>query len=150
MSAIIASVDFSDSTSSVIKTAVSLAKMSGLPLVLCHVAEPTPQFVGGDATFEAVQIPMPQDLTPSQHQLEQIERETRQEYPNTSSTLLSGLAVEEILELVRASSADYLVLGSHGRGALYHLFAGSVVTGVLKKAARPVVVVPAPKNQAKG
>jgi len=35
-----------------------------------------------------------------------------------------------------------LVLGSHGHGALYHLFSGSVVTAVLQKATRPVMVIP--------
>lgn len=147
MSAIIASVDFSDSTPKVIREAVALARMSDLPLVLCHVVEPTPQFVGGDATFEAVQIPMPQDLTPSQKQLEKIAEETREQYAKTNCTLLSGLAVEEILALAKASSASYLVLGSHGRGALYHLFAGSVVTGVLKKATCPVLVTPPERKQ---
>jgi len=36
----------------------------------------------------------------------------------------------------------FLVLGSHGHGALYHLFSGSVVTEVLKKATIPVTVIP--------
>ena len=33
-------------------------------------------------------------------------------------------------------------MGSHGHGAVYHLFTGSVVTGVLKHTGCPVLVVP--------
>jgi nucleotide-binding universal stress UspA family protein len=35
-----------------------------------------------------------------------------------------------------------IVLGSHGHGAVYQLFAGSIVTAVLHKARVPVTVIP--------
>jgi nucleotide-binding universal stress UspA family protein len=35
-----------------------------------------------------------------------------------------------------------IVIGSHGHGALYHLFAGDVASGILKDAKCPVLVVP--------
>ena len=55
---------------------------------------------------------------------------------------LIGLAVDDILEQAAKYNADYIMLGSHGHGALYHLFSGSVVTGILKRAICPVIVVP--------
>lgn len=57
-----------------------------------------------------------------------------------------GLAVDEIVAQADLRKADYVVLGSHGHGALYHLFSGSVVTGVLKQAKCPVIVIPAGKK----
>lgn len=53
-----------------------------------------------------------------------------------------GLAADEILAQAKERGVSHIVLGSHGHGALYHLFAGSVVTGVLKRATVPVLVVP--------
>ena len=55
---------------------------------------------------------------------------------------LIGLAVDDILEQAAKYHADYIILGSHGHGALYHLFSGSVVTGILKHAKCPIIIVP--------
>jgi nucleotide-binding universal stress UspA family protein len=35
-----------------------------------------------------------------------------------------------------------IILGSHGHGAVYQLFSGSVVTSVLHKSRVPVTVIP--------
>jgi nucleotide-binding universal stress UspA family protein len=61
---------------------------------------------------------------------------------NVEIITLIGLAIDDILEQAQKHHADYIILGSHGHGALYHLFSGSVVTGVLKRAKRPIIVVP--------
>jgi nucleotide-binding universal stress UspA family protein len=53
-----------------------------------------------------------------------------------------GLPADEILAAAKERDAGLVMMGSHGHGALYHLFTGSVVTGVLKKTDRPVMVVP--------
>jgi len=60
----------------------------------------------------------------------------------TASHAVIGTAVSEILDFAESEDVTYILLGSHGHGALYHLFSGSVVTGVLKKSKRPVVVIP--------
>ena len=44
--------------------------------------------------------------------------------------------------MARETGADLVIMGSHGHGALYHLFTGSVVTGVLRRIDCPVLVVP--------
>lgn len=53
-----------------------------------------------------------------------------------------GLPADEIIAAAAEHGADLLVMGSHGHGAIYHLFTGSVVTGVLKRTSRPVLIVP--------
>jgi nucleotide-binding universal stress UspA family protein len=52
------------------------------------------------------------------------------------------MAVDEIVERARTLGVRMIVLGSHGHGALFHLFSGSVVTGVLERSPAPVLVVP--------
>ena len=59
-----------------------------------------------------------------------------------------GLPADEIIAAAAELGAERLVMGSHGHGAIYHLFTGSVVTGVLKRSGCPVLVVPL-RDQAK-
>ncbi|HEY1582811.1 MAG TPA: universal stress protein [Chthoniobacterales bacterium] len=55
-----------------------------------------------------------------------------------------GTVVEEILKTAEEISANLIVMGTHGHGSVYNLLVGSVTEGVLKAAARPVLLVPAP------
>jgi nucleotide-binding universal stress UspA family protein len=61
---------------------------------------------------------------------------------NVEAVTLIGLAVDDILEQAAKYDAEYIILGTHGHGALYHLFSGSVVTGILKRAKCPIIIVP--------
>ncbi len=38
---------------------------------------------------------------------------------------ITGLAVDDILDQAAVEKADYIVLGSHGHGALFHLFSAA-------------------------
>jgi nucleotide-binding universal stress UspA family protein len=53
-----------------------------------------------------------------------------------------GNPAAEILKAADRLSADLIVLGSHGKGALKYAFLGNVAEKVLRKTLRPVVVVP--------
>jgi nucleotide-binding universal stress UspA family protein len=59
------------------------------------------------------------------------------------SIVLRGLPVDEICLAAEKFQAQFLVLGSHGWGALKRAIFGSVSTGVLHHAKCPVLVVPA-------
>ena len=59
---------------------------------------------------------------------------------------LQGHAVEEILGEAEAADAAYIVMGSHGHGAIYELLAGSTTHGVLHKANCPIVILPRSKS----
>lgn len=54
----------------------------------------------------------------------------------------SDLAVPTIIAQANALKAAYIVIGSHGHGAVYDLVVGSTTQGVLRKARCPVLVVP--------
>ena len=59
-----------------------------------------------------------------------------------------GLPADEIISSARELGAGLVVMGSHGHGALYHLFTGSVVTGVLRRIECPALVVPLRQKKA--
>ena len=56
-----------------------------------------------------------------------------------------GNPIGEILEEADDCSADLIVIGSHGKGALSYAFLGSVAEKLLRKSHRPVLVVPLEK-----
>lgn len=53
-----------------------------------------------------------------------------------------GNPVVQILEAADRIHADLIVMGSHGKGMIKYAFLGSVAEKVLRKAHRPVLVVP--------
>jgi nucleotide-binding universal stress UspA family protein len=59
-----------------------------------------------------------------------------------------GIPGDEIASVAESGKFDLVVMGSHGHGALYHLFTGSVVTGVLRRIECPVLVVPLRQKKA--
>jgi nucleotide-binding universal stress UspA family protein len=56
--------------------------------------------------------------------------------------ILEGEAPEQIAELAKTRDAQVIVVGSRGLGAVKGALLGSVSSGVLHRADRPVLVVP--------
>ena len=55
-----------------------------------------------------------------------------------------GHPVEEILNAADEENCDVIVIGTHGKGFLRQTFLGSVAGEVLKRARKPVFVIPLP------
>jgi len=138
--------DTSASASQVLAQAESLASQLPSSLTLLHVIEPLASYVPVGAAMDVITT-APPDLDPAQLEnakarLEQLARPLCSKGLEITCKAVLGLAVDEILDQAKIHGSTYIMLGSHGHGALYHLFSGSVVTGVLKHSACPVIVVP--------
>ena len=147
MQTLLVPLDTSASAAKVLAHAESLAIKLGAKIELFHVVEPVATYVPAGVAMDVVTAAQP-SLEPEQAEgaikrLETLAAPLRAKGIETSCDAAIGLAVDEILEKAKSSDAGYVILGSHGHGALYHLFSGSVVTGVLKHSPCPVVVVPA-------
>jgi nucleotide-binding universal stress UspA family protein len=140
MKMIVVPVDFSDVSGKVAETASSLAQAFGSRVILVHVAEPEPQFVGYDPGPLSVRVAVAADIHAEQERLDRL----KEKFGSADLVALhvQGSIPDEILKLARDHDADLIVMGSHGHGALYQLFVGSVTTAVLKEAPCPVLVVP--------
>jgi nucleotide-binding universal stress UspA family protein len=57
------------------------------------------------------------------------------------ASVRTGVPLAELLEAVKATRADLLVLGARGTGGLARLLLGSVTEGALRLASVPVLVV---------
>ena len=139
---ILAAIDFSNVTDAVIARGEQLAKALGAKIWLIHAAIPEPDFVGYEVGPEYIRDSAARHLREEHQVLGQYQDKLRGEGVEVTAMLVPGEAVEKILQEAASLEADWIVLGSHGHGALYNLLAGSVCQGVLSKATCPVVIVP--------
>ena len=147
MITLLISIDTSDIAGKVLTQAQQLGSQLGGRLVLLHVVEPISEYVPVGAAMDALPITttaidFEEQMALAKSRLEKLAGPLRASGLEVCCEAIFGTAVEEIIDQAKLQGADYIVLGSHGHGALFHLFSGSVVTGVLKHSPCPVVVVP--------
>jgi nucleotide-binding universal stress UspA family protein len=150
MKTILVAVDFSDVTLKVVKAAVHLAKPFQSKIIMMHASEPAPQLLGIGPGPDVVPIPstheapFPPDYAENLARIQEMISATGL----ASTTVdLQGQAIDLILAQAETSRVDLIVLGSHRRGPLSHLFLGSVADGILKRARCPVLIVPMSDNR---
>ena len=145
MKTILAAVDFSQITQKVVDGASALAEAMQAKLVLLNVWEPIASYVPVGAAMDVITAPVPvepPDLNLVKERLEQFASPLRSKGLSVEILVSTALPVDEILNQSKRLAASMIVLGSHGHGALFQLFSGSVVTSVLHKSSIPVTVIP--------
>ena len=143
MKTILVPIDFSDISARVVETARAYAQTLGARLVLLHVSEPEPDFIGFEPGPLAVRTSVARDFKAEHRKLEDAKVAAVKDGLEVLALHIQGPLVMKILEEAETHGADLIVLGSHGHGALYELLVGSVTSGVLHGAKCPVLVVPA-------
>ncbi len=143
MNTILVPVDFSDATPRVVETAQQLAQAFAARIVLLNVAEPEPDFVGFEPGPITVRQSVARDFKAERQRLDELKTQASAGGIDVQALHIQGPSVEKILHEAGEQQASWIVMGSHGHGALYELLVGSVTNGVLKGAKCPVVIVPA-------
>jgi len=144
MKNILVPVDFSAVQESLIATASALAKPLGAKVWLVHVAAPDPDFVGFKVGPEYVREHRAEILRQEHQDIQAIAAALHQQGLEAEALLVQGPTTDTLLEMADKVSADLIVIGSHGRSALFRAFVGSVSEQVLKESKVPVLVVPTP------
>ncbi|HTO03670.1 MAG TPA: universal stress protein [Opitutus sp.] len=147
MKTILAPIDFSKVSNSVVNEACELARALEGRVVLLAVVQP-PVVV----TEYAVMIDNIAELTAAgeknaARQLEALEEKVKSEFVSVESVQVVGAPVANIIDQAEKFDADYIVMGSHGHTAFYDLLVGSTTHGVLMRAKCPVVIVPSAKEK---
>lgn len=142
MKEILVPVDFSDVMEATLAATIGLAAGLGARVHLLHVAAPDPAFVGYEAGPDTVRHHRAEQLRSEHRAMEALADQLRNRGIETTSSLVAGPAVDTILAQAERLGADLIVMGSHGRGALYRALVGSVSEGVLRRSTTPVLVIP--------
>lgn len=143
MKTILVPVDFSDVTPRVVETARSMSRAFGARLVLLHVSEPEPDFIGFEPGPMAVRTAVARDFKKEHQKLEELSATVAVDGFQVLALHIQGPIVDKVLEEAKTQEADAIVMGSHGHGALFEFLVGSVTSGILRAAKVPVIVVPA-------
>jgi nucleotide-binding universal stress UspA family protein len=136
-------VDFSDVTQKVVAAAGEMARAFGAKVVVLHVSEPDPDFVGFEPGPQAVRSVVARDFKVEHQKLADLKDQMTAGGLDATSLHIQGSMADKILQEADVQGAGLIVMGSHGHGAIYNLLVGSVTSGVLKGAKCLVLVVPA-------
>src|SRR5262245_52215944 len=133
-------IDFSATADRALEYAIALAQQLQARLTLLHVLEMTPvtmeeMTAGVAATYLEAQETEAQQLL--QASLERVQRAGLQ----GDILLVQGTPTPTIVDMAGEQGVDLIVMGTHGRTGLAHLFMGSVAEHVIRQAPCPVLVM---------
>ena len=143
---ILVCVDLSESTEIILNKIEQLAKSLSAEVWLLHNAEPAPDVVEFKADPLAARESLAKKFHDEHRQIQGLADRLRNTGIETTALLVHGKTVDAILQEASDVEADLIVVGSHGRGAMYQLLVGSVSEGVLHKSKLPVLVIPTHKR----
>ncbi len=138
---VLVAVDFSAVSEVSLQTVRRLLPREGLDVVVVHVAEPDPAFVGWETGPDTVRDQVAEGLRRERRDVEHYVATCRADGISARGLTVQGPTVETILAEADRIDADLIVVGSHGHGAAYDLAIGSISAGVIRKATVPVLVV---------
>lgn len=143
---ILVPVDFSAHSERALRYAAMLAGRFGATVELLHVVEDP--FVTGAWTSKAFvpNIPELMDtlVADARHRLVALKTSATAASVRLEAAILTGEPADTIVGYARAGAFDLIVMGTHGRTGLTHMFAGSVAERVVRTATCPVLTVQAP------
>lgn len=136
---ILVPIDFSDCSRKALQYALPLAKQHQATITLLYVVPPV---YGGTeyVANEHAQIEASMKAG-GEKELAKLAMDTMLSEVSTSSVVRVGPPAKEIIEAARGLPADLVVISTHGRTGLKHVFLGSVAEHVVQRAPCPVLVV---------
>jgi nucleotide-binding universal stress UspA family protein len=139
-------VDLSESTEIIVKKVEEITEALTTKVWLLHNAVPEPDFVEFKVDPQAARESLAKKFHVEHRQIQELANRMRKAGVDTTALLVHGATVETILEEASDLEVDMIVVGTHGRGAMYQLLMGSVSEAVLHKSRYPVLVVPTHKR----
>ena len=135
-------VDLSESTQIIVKKAKEIAKPLSAKVWILHNVEPDPDVLEFKADPQTTREALARNFHREHRQIQKIAKQLRKTGLKTTALLVHGATVDTILKEASKLDVDMIVVGSHGRGAMYQLLLGSVSEGILHKSRCPILVVP--------
>ena len=140
---ILCPVDFSETSTHALETAIELAPQLNAIIHLVHVYQ-YPAF-----SMPEADLATPIDLSIQDEYVERLKEQLEDLCSklshtdlNIDSTLAEGVPYVEIVETAQKINADLIIIGTHGRTGLSHMLLGSVAERVVRSSIVPVLSVP--------
>jgi len=137
-------VDFTENSSKVLPYVLSVSEKYDAAIYLLHVVVDFSQWGGydiSDIRMGRYQEFQEEALKDAEKTLERVCEEHLQGCPISQKRILTGDPAKEILKFIESEEIDLLIMGTHGRKGLEHVFFGSVAENVLRKSPIPVLVI---------
>jgi len=140
--------DFSENADYAFEFAYGIAKRDEGFLYIFHVIPENPHHAFAEdivstENLEKIQKTIEEDIVNNykERYIEKIEGEI--EFETVSK---SGREDNEILKFAKKENVDIIVIGTHGRTGIEHVFFGSVAEKVLRRSPIPVFIIPSKKR----
>lgn len=136
---VLVATDFSQCSERALELGIKMADALGAQLTIVHVWD-VPAYVYTNPAFIPSDVVTP-IVDAAKDQLNDAVAAARALVPNAGAMLRQGVAWREILAARDELDADVIVIGTHGRTGLAHVFLGSVAEHVVRAAPVPVLTV---------
>ena len=158
MQKLLAAVDFSRITDTILNQAATLAKALDARLWVLHVASDetqsivyeatqyssySPEFVGLPGDVQLTRDLSAEELKREHAELLSISSKLRNDGIHAQAILVKGDAAKLIIEKANDLGVQTILLGSHGHGLLHKALLGSVSESVIRHASCNILIVPA-------
>jgi len=146
---ILVATDFGPASESALLYGRALARSFGAALHVLHVTENVYGRAMNGYGYAAISPEIQEHIERTGREQTQalLEDEDRRELNAVAMTVTSNSPAEAITEYARKHAVDLIVIGTHGRGLVAHLFMGSVAERVVRIASCPVLTVRNPEHE---
>ena len=132
-------IDFSAPSLQALKYAVAFAGRFGASICLVHVVEPA-SFLN-DLRNVPLAVSDREAANKLHHKLVMLARQQIDPLTPVRPRVCIGKPFDEIVRIAKTFQADLIIIATHGRTGLKHVFMGSVAENVVRLAPCPVLVV---------
>jgi nucleotide-binding universal stress UspA family protein len=139
---LLVAVDLSKSTETIVDKVEEMNREYPAKVWIIHNALPEPDYVEFKVDPLAARENLAKKFRKEHRQIQDIADRLRNSGLDATALLVHGATVETILKEAADLDVDMIVVGTHGRGAMYQLLLGSVSEGIIHKSRHPVLVIP--------
>jgi universal stress protein A len=141
--------DFGEAADAALNYARALARNFGASIDVLHVAEDISTRMFAGEVYVAMPQTWQQDVQDAaRKQLEgRLVDNDPDPLPVSPVVIVSNAPAVSVVNYAKETGADLIVMGTHGRGPMAHLFMGSVAERVVRLAPCPVLVVRHPEHE---
>ncbi len=143
---ILVPLDFSTSSRRALDYAAGVARKFDASLHLVHVCE-TPSMMTASMDAYAIAYADWNQRLGEEAERELVKISTSLKGIVVTTEVLFGRAASAITEAAETNTADLIVMGTHGHGAVMHVLMGNVAERVVRTAACPVLTVREPRER---